>query len=727
MLQMRMYSERTVDQDGIVTRTGEDALPYGNQAGMFVADGMGGSAGVAVLRFHPDCFDGDRLAARLSRILASSHLDGSPEFAAYVKENFASLTDPAVRQLYQDPAAHTLRLKKSGYVGSHALGFVMAAWLLVLEEYQKQAESGENWEADIRRLKDSLFDNYQQAIRLLEAECARVSIQKIDYFGTTLSAAFFREKEDSVEVIFLNCGDSRSYVWDAGGFRQASEDQGRKGGMTSRFCLGKEVPRISFEKKTYSKPCVFLCMTDGVYGAFGGRNGFHSTPLYMEGFLMNQWAQASSLEEAQQRLQEMFDARGQTDDSNSLVMTAFGYEDYGAFQTAARQRLEELNREYGLDHLPEAFLVEDYQKAVQRLQRDSTEALRPLLEKAYGLPAVQEHCRKQAGLPAFRGRYGGEQSRIQAETAEQNRKCAEIQNELYRLAGENFLDFVPPEAPRRSLAARVMGSWGSSPQEKAANWGAAYQRDFFQRSEVLERFRWQLKNTCDAICLSVETVRRDPLQGWDTGAEQASLEWARRTEAQIREMAGQMGAWLQDMADLSRSLTTAQRQWSVENQKAMAGYCHRNGSVSPMELVSRWLSAPVRRGEPSLAPHRIPETTIPSVRIAMERLVERYQAAQEQLMLLREEEEAALRQAAGQYWEEHAVEDLPALLEQGAFREADPELEQRIRGRLEQNEELNRCRKLWEEQQAVFGRYLEAHLSEVSEEKRADVEKYGWM
>ena len=96
-------------------------------------------------------------------------------------------------------------------------------------------------------------------------------------------------------------------------------------------------------------------------------------------------------------------------------------------------------------------------------------------------------------------------------------------------------------------------------------------------------------------------------------------------------------------------------------------------------------------------------------------------------MLLREEEEAALRQAAGQYWEEHAVEDLPALLEQGVFREADPELEQRIRGRLEQNEELNRCRKLWEEQQAVFGRYLEAHLSEVSEEKRADVEKYGWM
>ncbi len=718
MLQMRMYSERTVDQDGIVTRTGEDALPYGNRAGMFVADGMGGSAGVAVLRFHPDCFDGDRLAARLSRILASARLDGSPEFAAYVKENFASLTDPAVERLYQEPAAHTLRLKKSGYVGSHALGFVMAAWLLLLEERQKQEGSEEAWEADIRRLKDSLFDQYQQAIRLLGAECARVSIQKIDYFGTTLSAAFFREKEDSVEAIFLNCGDSRSYVWDAGGFRQAGEDQGRKGGMASRFCLGKEAPAISLEKKTYPKPCAFLCMTDGVYGAFGGRNGFHSTPLYMEGFLMNLWAQASSLEEARQRLQAVFDARGRMDDSNSLILTAFGYEDYGAFREAARRRLEWLNQEYGLDRLPEDFLVEDYQERARQRQKASAEALSPLLGEAYRLPAVQEYCRRQVEQPGFRSQYGGKAVRIQAEIAERNRQCAEIRNKLYRLAEENFLDFVPQEPVRRSLAARVMGGWANTPQERARSLGQAYQRDFACREEALEQFRWQLKNTCDALCLSVETVRRDPLQGWDAAAEQASLEWARRTEAQVREMAGQMGAWLQDMAERSRGLTDAQSQWAAENRKAMEAYFRRGGSTSPMDLVSQWLEAP--RG-------RFPETTIPSVRIALERLAERYQEAREQARQLREEEEAALRQAAAQYWEEHAAEDLPALLEQGTLADGAPELERRIRGQLEQDRELARSQELWEAQQEVFGRYLENHLSEVSQEKREDVEKYGWM
>ena len=54
MLQMRVYSERTSAINGIITNVGEDAHPFVNNAGMFVADGMGGSAGVPVLRLMRD-------------------------------------------------------------------------------------------------------------------------------------------------------------------------------------------------------------------------------------------------------------------------------------------------------------------------------------------------------------------------------------------------------------------------------------------------------------------------------------------------------------------------------------------------------------------------------------------------------------------------------------------------------------------------------------------------
>lgn len=363
MLKLQVYSESVVEKLGIKTRVGEDALPFVNHVGMFVADGMGGSAGIRVVSLHPDCFLPEKLAQRISNYCVPDRYHGTVEadLTSYVKSNFSSLASPEMLSLYQDSRCSG-KLKKSGYIGSHVLGTLMTAILLALEkEIVDYPYSW--WRMVTETLPDELIADYQELIQLLEPECGKTCIDKIDYYGTTLSAALYREDGDYIDVCFWNCGDSRSYVWDQDGFRQAAEDQGRKGGMTSRFSLsdGCQI-QISREWKRYKKPCVLYSMTDGVYGCFAGKNGFPSTPLFMEVFLLNVLVSASSLLEVEKLLTETFDQYQQLDDSHSMAMAAFGFDAYSELQAAARNRLLKLEEIYDLKNMPDDFFVEDYVK-----------------------------------------------------------------------------------------------------------------------------------------------------------------------------------------------------------------------------------------------------------------------------------------------------------------------------------------------------------------------------
>lgn len=372
VLKLQVYSESIVERQGIKTKVGEDALPFVNHAGMFVADGMGGSAGIRVISLHPDCFFPEKLAQRISDYCVPDSCQGIVEtdLTSYVKSNFSSLANPEMLTLYQDPRSSG-RLKKSGYIGSHVLGTLMAAILLVLgkkiEDYPYSW-----WRMVTEMLPDELIADYRDLIQLLEPECGKTCIDKIDYYGTTLSAALYREDGNYIDVCFWNCGDSRSYVWDQDGFRQAAEDQGRKGGMTSRFSLrnGCQI-QISREWKRYKKPCVLYSMTDGVYGCFVGKNGFPSTPLFMEAFLLNVLIRTSSLLEAEKLLTETFDQYQQLDDSHSMAMVAFGFETYPELQAMARKRLLKLEEIYDLKNLPNDFFVEDYVKKATEESGDS--------------------------------------------------------------------------------------------------------------------------------------------------------------------------------------------------------------------------------------------------------------------------------------------------------------------------------------------------------------------
>lgn len=386
-----VYSER-VNRYG--HKIGEDALPFANTAGMFVADGMGGSAGVRVVKLHPSCFDPELLIKKVYEHFEMEDFgrDAASAFAGYIQRSFASLTTSEMAEVYRQAPPRYELMKKSGYIGSHALGCVLASFLIVLEQRLPDF-SMEKWKTLLSTSPKAIFMDYAEVIDLLEAQCAQTAMSKIDYYGTTLSAAFYQETVDEICVCFLNCGDSRSYVWDANGLRQAAEDQGRNGGVMERFSLNGPPARVSCEWKTYRKPCVLFCMTDGVYSIFSGQNGFPSSPLYMEGVFLNIFAQAGTLKQAAEQMTDTFDRYGHGDDSNSLAIAAFGFDQEHTLQAAARERLDELERQYGLSRMPEDFLVVDYGLSAAQgplEQREHYEALQKA-QKAIFSDYLQKH------------------------------------------------------------------------------------------------------------------------------------------------------------------------------------------------------------------------------------------------------------------------------------------------------------------------------------------------
>ncbi len=720
MQQMRIYSERTVNLNGITTRTGEDAYPFGNEVGMFVADGMGGGAGIPIIGFHPDCFDEDKLVALL---LDGNDLDpeDTQALSDYIRHHFASLTLPAMKQLYENPRGNTVRLKKSGYVGSHALGVALAVSLMVMKRKMPELADSEAWETYVGKVKDFLFDNYQEVINTLGSEYARTTLNKIDFYGTTMTAAFYKENEDTVDVIFLNCGDSRSYIWDQKGFRQASEDQGRNGGMTSRFTTNPDVTvTVSMERKTYQKPCALMCMTDGFYSVFGGKNGFHSSPMYMEGYLMSTFGAVNSWEEAETRITNMFNAKGQIDDSNSMILTAFGYENYGQFKEAAVRRMNELNETYALPSMPNDFLVEDYQKKLQLLQDKSADTLHPLLQRAYELRPIQSYCLKRANSPELTMKYGIEVAAIQAETERVKQSEQASRELLCRIAEENFTDFADADEAE-SGSSKIFG-WTPmmSPQQKAKEYGIGYYQNYKQRKAAIAKVMQRIQEVHDLIGGASERICLEVTQPWSFACEQDSLIWASQSNLDMKDLSKEVSSLLAEVSELSKRMSSSLEQWKVANSKAMRRYLEKGGIKTALTIVNEWRAL-------SNVNLDLGDTTIPFIRESIVQAVQKNLEEGEKLVELEEKRKAAVKRAAQMYWEDNAARDILDLLENGVYFAPDPELADAIRAKLNENEELVLCRNVAEQQRSAFEKYLAEHLSEVSDDKRADVAKCGWM
>ena len=723
MLQMRVYSERTSAINGIITNVGEDAHPFVNNAGMFVADGMGGSAGVPILRFDERCFDEDTLSKMLCDYFSFNSAEDKEEFCVYSKENFSSLSNPVMKEFYRNPTGNTLRLKKSGYVGSHVLGAVFAAMLIHLSSSNNYSQLDVSlWKETVEKYRDSMFEQYKKVISVLDSEYVRGSLDKIDYYGTTMAGVFFKENEDSVDAIFLNCGDSRSYVWDSNGFRQACDDQGRNGGMTSRFSLGKEVKvRISCEVRNYKKPCSFLCMTDGFYGVFGGKDGFHSTPLYMEGFLMNVLSTQSSIEDAASRLKSVFDTKGQIDDSNSMVMASFGYNTYEELKEAAKNRMDYINREYCLTSMPDDFLLVDYKKIVSDLQEASADSIKPLLKEAYKDEGVRSYCLTQIDQIANAAKYKQEIRRIDDKIAAVKESNGEIKKTLYVIVQQNFTDFEDIESVGQSIFTKWKNNVKGTSLEDARYYGREFSSDYHFRTKTIEGLGEELAALTNKIKEKTDSITINIEAPWVKATEDETSAWVRTTREGLSESFRRLQDKLSNVVKYSKNLTEDREKWEQINSILMNDYLAKGGESSPQRIVDNWLK------DAFVIEDAIIDTTIPSVRFAIIKLVKQYLENLEEIEQMDIERVQAVEIAARNYWEDNSCKDIHKLLRNDKCFEFNTLLKQQIMDTLDQNEDLTKYEKLSQMQSEVFERYLKLHLSETSEDKVLDVEKNGWM
>jgi len=723
MLKLRVFSQRSMTFRDQKLYVGEDAYPFINDAGMFVADGMGGSAGIRVVRFHEDCFDADALVQRLCK-RADMQNNFPPEygeaFTQYIRDDFATLTNPAIKDLYAD--CDTLdnqnAMKKSGFVGSHALS-VAAAFIFTDLQYrrdQANIKSQKKWQDTIQTLclhdsVTSLYKLYLKILQALGAECAKTTLNKIDYFGTTLSAALYWEEEEEVNVCFLNTGDSRSYVWDEDGFRQAVDDQGQNGGMSCYLSTSSASrSQIAFEARTYRKPCVLLCMTDGVYGSFHGKDGFDSSPLFMEGNLLSVLANASSVEEAEAEFTKAFDVIGQHDDSNSMTIAAFGYEDYGELREAAAARTKFLDEKYQISESPEDIFEEDYAKRLAAEKRKASARIRPQLERALKLETVRRYCLDQAEqLPKYQ-RDIEAVSALQEKAAEDDEQQQALRRDITRLVNENYVDFVCSEAVEREVSGSCLSSKSApdcpprpDPQKCRDAWGA-----WEKCLDTLTQSGKKLKERLDAL-------KYAPAAGGspDIARVYGRLHLQPMSDA-VQEVITRTQRDMEALSDAARRALEEEKQWAEDN-KRFAEYYGR--LPAPEDLAEELLQAPD-------ATWRLSETTIPQVHAALLDAIRQYHNITAEIKQLQKQADEARTKIALQYWMEHAIDVLPE--NEDLFTEK-TWLRQRLLRELNQNDELAKCEKEAKQQEKMFQEYLEAHLRDVSDRKRRDVDINGWL
>ena len=663
MLKLRVFSQRNITFRDQKLYVGEDAYPFINDVGMFVADGMGGSAGIRVVRFHEDCFDADALVQRLcEKVSAQDTL--TPEymetFTQYIRNDFATLTNPAIKDVYTnyDMLDSKNALKKSGFVGSHALS-VAAAFLFTYLQYLRDRGSISDqkmWRDTIQTLcihdsLASLYKLYQKILQALEAECAKTTLNKIDYFGTTLSAALYWEEEKTVKVCFLNTGDSRNYVWDEDGFRQAVDDQGQNGGMSCYLSTSNTSrSQIAFETRTYRKPCILLCMTDGIYGAFHGNNGFPSSPLFMEGNLLSILENASSVEEAEARLTETFDTIGLHDDSNSMTIAAFGYEDYEALRTAVAARVKCLDEIYQISKFPDDIFLEDYAKRLTALKKKASAQLLPLLEEGLALEDVRQYCLLQAKLLPKYQRDFDAVSTLQKQAAQADEQQQALRQSVTRLVNENYADFAYSKpADRRNTP----GSYRTPGSASA-----------FQPKPDPQKYKdtWESWEKClDILMQSAKklTERLDALKQAAPASEDPDITRVydrphlRLMSDAVQDSITENQRNMEALSDAARRVLESEKQW-IEDNKRFAEYYWTNGLLAPESLAEELL-------QNLNAKCCLGETTIPQVRIVLLDEIRQYKNITAEINQLQKQTDAALAKIARQYWMEHAIDVLPEI------------------------------------------------------------------
>jgi len=193
-------------------------------------------------------------------------------------------------------------------------------------------------------------------------------------FRASASAIFFTP--DKLDVSVLNFGGLQTHILDLqNGLRIAVQ----KKCPPLAFQIPTQqdsIPKIYNITKKCNSPFLLISTSEKFRKLFHAENddAFFS-PLLMEGFLLQNIVNHSSMQDLEEEMQAFCQSLGEVAKECSLNMIAFGFADYEELKDFAKTCEKQMRNTYQLDSSPEDILYVNYTKKLQELKDERAEIL----------------------------------------------------------------------------------------------------------------------------------------------------------------------------------------------------------------------------------------------------------------------------------------------------------------------------------------------------------------
>ena len=449
-MELTVYRQSSKQRpDGQIIYKGEDARPFVGKNLLFVADGLGGASAIRHQKFKQELFDTDKILSVLFNDIPSYNdeiLSACEEYKKYVVDSFSEFT--SIKDCYFD---NVYNIKKSGYFASRIVAAIFLHDVLFDKHFPQS-----NWSVE----DGALFDRYNQAenkqdfleniskyiTQKVKSELKKIaenanliyesSYSGLALLGTTLCATIFYEREDYVEALYFVAGDSRPYMWNSQGLFQVVEDQeGQDGGMTNYIKANEDGDfKIECKYLKVNKPCMLFNASDGCFDS-----KYFISQMAFEKLILETIVAQNDLIGVANSLENTFLEYGKHDDSSTMAMKFFGYENYEAIRKAAIDRLKVLNEKY-FESFPN-LLEEDFATKVAEFKAECPDELKELKKSLIGLQSVKEYCCESLKKGVF-DVYNLRVASIDSKLAIQKNKFQEIYPKMEELVQQNYLYFA---------------------------------------------------------------------------------------------------------------------------------------------------------------------------------------------------------------------------------------------------------------------------------------------
>lgn len=377
--------------DGTKVYKGEDTLPYVGDKLFFVADGLGGAAAIRHQSIRKELFDEDKIVDVLFEGVFSN--TGNETFLNYVKKSFFELY--AVKDCYTD---NINNIKKSGYFASRIVSAIVLNEFLCNEEmdidniFIKYSECSDDTKIQSLNelgvyfrdiIKDKLRCTAKNGNIVYESSYSGLSL-----LGTTLCATIINEDNESVKAIYLTAGDSRPYYWSKeGGLCQLLKDQeGADGGMTNYIKANENGDfDIRCDYFEFNKPCILFNASDGCFDS----SSFLSQMAY-EILILQSIKDSDDIQQVKDKITEYFFENGKHDDSSTMAVKIFGYNDYESLKIDAIDRLNQIDDEY-INAFPELLEI-DFETELREYKQNHPDDVDSLKDDFENNKKVKEYC-----------------------------------------------------------------------------------------------------------------------------------------------------------------------------------------------------------------------------------------------------------------------------------------------------------------------------------------------